>query len=595
MLDTKLMRFMGRTKIYLWQSVFVGWIRLLANIAFAYLFAGWLTKLLDEKPHTIFGFTYEVKYSLIVLVILLVVRHYAIKQMGHASTKIVAEVKHSLRRAVFEKVTSIGMGYHEILSTSEAVQLGAEGIEQLENYFGNYLTQFYYCFAAAITLFLSILPLNKTAAVVLAITALLIPLILLLILRIVKNVQRSYWNSYQNVGNIFLDSLQGLTTLKIYQADGKRAEDIAEKTESFRKHTMRLLSMQLNSMIIIDWIAYGGAAAGIIIALSAAETGNLDVFSCIVIILLAAEFFIPMKRLTSYFHVAMTGVTAGDKLLDFLMYKDKGTYGDERFPKAASISVENLTFKYNDENEKEALRNINMKIDNKGLTAIVGPSGCGKSTLSSILAGQIKTKGDNIFFIDNRKTKKIALGKLKKGELPRSITKVTHDGHIFEGTVRDNLRMGKPNAADNEMIAVLEEVNLWSFLSGEKGLDTMLLSKGSNISGGQAQRFSLARALLHDTPIYIFDEATSNVDVESEEIILDVISKIAKKKTVVYISHRLKNIQNADMIYVMEKGRVIEKGTHASLMAQSGLYKSLFIEQETLENYRFNGRRAVNE
>ena len=389
-----------------------------------------------------------------------------------------------------------------------------------------------------------------------------------------------YWSKYADVGNLFLDSLQGMTTLKVFRADEQRAKEIDDMAEGFRKETMRVLSMQLNSIMIIDWMAYGGAVLAIIIALFEYKAGNLNIYQIILILMLIADYFVPMRLLTSYFHIAMTGVSASEKMLEFLNRESKVNYGSESYISNSDIVVDNMNYHYPD--GTHALKDLNMKFEDASFTAIVGESGCGKSTLASLISAEYLAPQKSIFYGKND------LYMMRKGEINKNVIRITHDGHIFSGTVRENLAIGKIDASDEEMIDVLKKVSLWETFKAMDGLDSEILSQGKNLSGGQAQRLSLARALLHDAQVYIFDEATSNIDVESEEIIIDIIEELSNKKTVIYISHRLASSKNADRIYVLNKGQLVETGKHDELMKLNGIYMSLFTQQESLEKYRLN-------
>lgn len=572
MIEKQLFQFCGNTKKYIKLAVVVNCIKLLANISFSLLLAYLLSNILEGNK--------DVPYPMILggMAVLILIRQTYILEVSKRNQQVVSEVKHNLRKEVYGKVLRLGNTYQETLTTQEIVHLGVEGVEQLENYYGAYLTQFYYCFTSAIILFGVVAPFNFGAAFVMFVLTPIIPLSLQMMMKVIKKVQSNYWESYADVGNLFLDSIQGLTTLKIFGADKKRGDDMDNISERFRVYTMKLLASQLNSMAVIDWFAYGGAAAGIIIAINQYAKGNVSLYGVIVIILLAAEFFVPMKVLTSLFHVAMTGVTASDRMLEFMKKEEPQRDGNKILENDPYIEVKHLTHVYKD--GTKALDNISLNINPGKMTAIVGPSGCGKSTLANILSGQFQTERNHIYL------NAVEFYQYAAEEVTTKITRITHDGHLFIGTVKDNLLMGNESATEEQMIKSLEKVSMWDYLKTQDGLDTKVLSGGKNLSGGQAQRISLARALLHNSQIYIFDEATSNIDVESEEIILKVINEIAKKNTVVYISHRLQSIKNADHIYVMEKGRIIQEGTHEQLMDNKGLYKNLFTEQEALETYR---------
>lgn len=572
MVEKDLFQFCGNTKRYIIEAVLINCIRLGANITFSFMFASVLA-------HFITGvYVFDPKISYILIALSLLVRQICIRAVTRKNNLVVYEVKQNLRKAIYSKVLSLGSLYQEKMTTQEIVHLGVEGVEQLENYFGSYLTQFYYSFISTFVLFLVIAPINFKIAIVLLVLAPIIPLFLLLILKIVKNVQKKYWSKYADVGNLFLDSLQGLTTLKVFKADEARGKELDEMSEGFRKETMKVLSMQLNSIMIIDWIAYGGAVAGIIVALNEFVALNINIYQIILVLLLIADFFVPMRTLTSLFHVAMTGVTASEKMLDFLNEDTNIENGSHTFEKNAPINVKAMNYYYPD--GTHALKDINMSFEPGSMTALVGPSGCGKSTLACLLAGEYRHPDQAIYY-GSYESRDLA-----KGEISKNVVRVTHDGHIFQGAVRSNLYLGNSQAGDQDYIDVLKIVNLWDLFSKMEGLDTPILAQGKNLSGGQAQRLSLARALLHDAEVYIFDEATSNIDIESEQVIIKVIEEISKKKTVIYISHRLASIVKADKIYVMKKGQLVEQGQHQELMAARGQYESLFSQQQELESYR---------
>lgn len=389
-----------------------------------------------------------------------------------------------------------------------------------------------------------------------------------------------------NVGTLFLDSLQGLTTLKIYGTDEKREEEIAKMSEEFRIETMKVLKMQLLSIAVINWIIYAGTILAIVTSVKLFLNESLGLFPMLFIFMLAPEFFIPMRTLTSLFHVAMTGVSAAENIISFIDSPERNNNGNKEFKNENEIKVSKLNFSYPD--GTQSLKDIDMSFKKGNLTAVVGHSGCGKSTLVSVLSGELKSK-ENEIFVDN-----VDIQNIKIEDKIKNIFKITHDSHIFSGTVRENLSMANENLSDETMIEVLKKVKLWGVLS----LDTILESQGKNLSGGQAQRVALARALLYDASVYIFDEATSNIDIESEEIILNIIYSLSKEKTVIYISHRLPAIKNADCIYVMDKGKVIESGKHIKLCAKKGLYYEMYKHQEELETYLTkrgeNNEKSVN-
>lgn len=579
MIEKQLYRFCGETQKYIKQSIVLSSYRLIAGIAFSFLFAKLLADILQKRGSIRLGMI------LLAMGMIIFIKQRCMRKVANKLGFLVSEVKENLRKAIYQKVLRLGISYQEMFQTQEVIHLAVDGVEQLENYFGGYLTQFYYCFVSSIILFCVIAPWNLTAALILLCMACLIPITLQLLLRLVKKVQRKYWSKYASVGNLFLDSLQGLTTLKVYGADERRQEEISELSEGFRVQTMRVLKMQLSSIAIINWIVYGGTVAAIMVAILSYSRGELSLFGLLFIFMIAPEFFIPMRTLTALFHVAMTGVAAAEKMMDFLQKEETLSLGEENYPEGESVSVKDLFHDYAD--GTRALNGLDLILEPKKLTAIVGHSGCGKSTFASLLAGEMLVKEKQIW-IGNTDIRH-----LKVGELTKHILRITHDGHLFAGSVRENLLMGNPKATEEMMVNALQKVSMWEFLKEKQGLETALLSQGKNVSGGQAQRLSLARALLHNAEIYIFDEANSNVDIESEEIILSVIYELAKEKTVVYISHRLPSIQNADTIYVMNQGKIVQQGKHQDLYAVEGIYRSMYQEQEELENFQKGGQNEA--
>lgn len=498
---------------------------------------------------------------LVCLMIRYIVNQKAI-EMSYASSHI---VKETLRCRLYKKLSKIGNSYTNEWSTAEIVQLSSEGIEQLETYFASYIPQFFYSLIAPITLFIIISFMNFKAALVLLICVPLIPMSIVFVQKFAKRLLNRYWGQYTKLGDSFLENLQGLTTLKIYEADGHYHEKMNVESENFRKITMRVLTMQLNSITVMDLVAYGGSALGIVFALR----GTTDLFQTLFIILISAEFFIPMRQLGSYFHIAMNGMAASDKLFAILEMetKEKQNVNINNY----SISASNLRFGYTD---KEVLHDICFEA-NKGLIGFVGESGSGKSTIASLLMGQYPNYSGEL---------KLSNYEIKDINIYPYVTLVSLESYLFSGSLRDNLAMAK-EVSKQEMNRVLEKVGILDFVNEQGGLDMCILEGGKNLSGGQRQRLVLARALLKDSPIYIMDEATSNIDVESENKIMEVLYELSKEKLVLCISHRLANLIHADQIYCLKNGNIVERGTHEELLQQNGVYCDLFNTQKELERY----------
>ena len=572
MINKRLIGTVAESKKYIVGNVILQWCSLAANIALMLSISRMLAELFRGSASaqllTITG---------IVVLLALAVRFFCsigAAKMGYFSSK---AVKKTLREKIYQKLLRLGNSYSEQVKTSEVVQVAVEGVDQLETYFGAYLPQFFYAMLAPLTLFVVLCFVNVPAAVVLLICVPLIPVAIAAVQTWAKKLLSKYWGQYTELGDTFLENLQGLTTLKIYQADEFKQQEMNEQAEKFRKITMKVLTMQLNSITIMDLIAYGGAALGIIMAVTQYQSGGVSLEGCLLIILLAADFFIPMRQLGSFFHIAMNGMAASDKIFRLLDLEETKLEITESFPSEHTIRCSGLSFSY--EPDREILHNVDLAFHQGSFTALVGESGCGKSTLASILMGR------NRGYTGKVTVGGVPLSSIQEESLLRNITYISHQSYLFKGTVRDNLLMGKPAASDEELWAVLSRVNLAAFLKAEQGLDTRLLEKASNLSGGQCQRLALARALLHDSPVYIFDEATSNIDVESENDIMREIHELAKNKTVILVSHRLANVVGADHIYVLDHGTVAESGSHEELLSRHGLYERLWTAQQTLEQF----------
>ncbi len=577
MIKTRLIKLLSHSKKYIAYTVFWQWIGLLAQVTAVFTIAD------------LFGYVLEntltmshLKSTFLLLLGVIVIRYTCERMSARTSYQASVDVKRILREKIYDKMLKLGASYNEYVSSSEVVQVSTEGVEQLETYFGKYLPQLFYSLLAPITLFIILCRVNFKASIILLICVPLIPMSIVAVQKFAKKLLSNYWSTYTGLGDSFLENLQGLTTLKIYQADKIKAEEMDQESEKFRKITMKVLTMQLNSISVMDIVAYGGAAVGVIIALLEYLHGNINMQGTLCIILLASEFFLPLRLLGSFFHIAMNGMAASDKIFKILDLPETST-GKEVLPKGKlDIIFNDVHFSY--EEDREILKGIDMTLPQGSFISFVGESGCGKSTIAGILASKNKDYKGQITIGD------IPLKDINEEDLMKHVVLVRHNSYLFKGTVEENLLMADPHATIEEMEEVLEKVNLLGFLNTQDGIKTKLLEKASNLSGGQCQRLAIARALLKkDASVYIFDEATSNIDIESEELIMNVIHELAKTKTVLLISHRLANVVKSDMIYFLQDGSIKESGTHEELMIQNGAYKHLFESQMALENYGKEG------
>ncbi|MBQ1548074.1 MAG: ATP-binding cassette domain-containing protein, partial [Lachnospiraceae bacterium] len=618
MIKKRLIGLFPGSKKYIALQVLWQWLSLLCRVIFfmdiALLLGGMIS--LDEGIK-LNGEGIRLLYLIPIPVSILL--RFLLDQMANdASFKASRDVKMILREEIYEKLLRLGPTYKESVNTAEVTTLVTEGVEQTESYFSQYLPQLFYAAVSEITLFIILLFVNVKAAVIILIFIPLIPLSIVAVQKIAKRMLSGYFAEYLNLSDGFLESLNILTTLKIFGSDPHRSAALSEESENFRKTTMKVLLMQLNSTSIMDILAYGGAAAGMITGVYSYFNGDVTFTGALLIILLAVEFFLPMRRLGSFFHVAMNGMASSDRIFELLDIPEESS-GEDIFPHGpAKIRVTDLKYTYHRDGScdtatnnvskletvsqepspryaeastelhgRGAIRGMSLVINPGEVTAIVGKSGCGKSTFAKVLSGSLKGYEGSI------KINGIEINTIDDHDRMLRIAYIDSDPYIFRGSVRENLQMARHETTDDDMVKVLRRVSLWEDLIDQNGLDTYLTEEGKNISAGQRQRLAMARVLLSHAKVFIFDEATSATDHETEEILLDLIYELAKEgKTVILISHRLSNVEKADVIYYMDEGQITESGVHDRLVFDDGAYSALYEIQSELEKY---GRGAVTE
>lgn len=587
MVDKRLLSICKEPKKYIFLTVLMNWISVICNIGII-LFVGNIIDKLYKND-----LSFSIGSYVILLSVLMIIRFICNYMSGKFSHKSSGKVRNILREKIYKKLLELGVDYNNALSTSSTVQIAVDGVEQLEVYFGRFLPQLFYGLLGPLTLFVVMASISLKAALVLLVCIPLIPISIAAVMKFAKKLLSKYWGIYTNLGDSFLENLQGLTTLKIFDLDEEKNEEMNEEAETFRKVTMKVLTMQLSSITIMDLIAFGGAAVGILLAVNELSKGNITVGGAVIIILLSSEFFIPLRLLGSFFHIATNGMAASEKMFKLLDTKVKEepklSNKDCEKLKNISINLKNVDFSY--DKERKVLKNINIEVKNKSMVALVGESGCGKSTITNLLLklrevdkGEVTLNGINI-------------NEIPFEELRKKVSFISHNSYIFNTTIAQNLKMGKNDATEEELYNALKIANLYEFVIGlEDKLDTKVGEGGSLLSGGQKQRLALARMILTNPEVYIFDEATSNIDVESEDSILKTIYDIAKEKTVIVISHRLANVVNADKIYVLDKGKIVESGSHNELMKNNYTYCKLYTNQTNLESiYEAEMEVAISE
>lgn len=583
MIKTRLIQLLSHSKKYIVYTILWQWMALLSQVVAVFTIA-------NVFENVVYG-TCDmslIEKAVVILVVVVIARYICENRMTRSSYLACVDVKRILREKIYDKMLKLGTSYSERVSSSEVVQVCTEGVEQLETYFGKYLPQLFYSLLAPITLFIILSRISLKSSIVLLICVPLIPISIVVVQKIAKKLLNKYWSIYTSLADSFLENLQGLTTLKIYQADQKKADEMDIESQNFRKITMKVLTMQLNSTSVMDIMAYGGAAIGMIVSVSEYVKGNIGLAQTLCIVLLASEFFLPLRLLGSFFHIAMNGMAASDKIFKILDLEEP-EIKEKRMDKSSfDVVLKDVHFSY--EANREILKGIDLIVPKGSFVSLVGESGCGKSTIAGLLSAKNRGYTGSIT-IDG-----MNLDEINESDLMKHVVNVRHNSYLFKGTIEENLKMAKPNATLLEMIDVLKKVNLYDFLQSQDGLQTKLLEKASNLSGGQCQRLVIARALLkEDVGLYIFDEASSNIDMESEELIMNVIHEIAKTKSVLLISHRLANVVKSDRIYFLKDGQILEQGSHEELISFNGDYKHLYESQMALENYGKEGKAYGNE
>jgi ABC-type transport system involved in cytochrome bd biosynthesis fused ATPase/permease subunit len=604
------------------QGVALQWMSLVASVIMVASLGSFLERLFSV------GFSpFRLAIVVGVCVASACVRYAATLRMGVSSHRLAFVAKRSLRDALYAKLAALGPSYTRSVSTAEVIQLAAEGIEQLEVYFSKYLPQLIYCVLAPLTLFAVLAFVDIRAACVLLACVPLIPVSIMVVQRRARAVFARYWDNYVDLGSGFLEGLTSLVTLKSYQADEAYQRRMEADAESFRKATMRLLRLQLSSVTIMDAIAYGGAAAGIICAVLGFGAGTVSLAGCFTVVVLSAEFFIPVRQLGALFHVAMNGMSASDRIfklldLDEPVYGAKadallrpvpsgegtsaslGIGGVDPRPAPATTEVAppapattegtpaapalrppalraaGLGFSY--DGDTAVLSGVDLEVVCGAPVALVGASGSGKSTLAALIGGR-RVGYEGSLCLGDQGGRELSC--LSRAELMRAVVVVGDRSHIFKGTVRENLLLASPGSSDEALWQALEKVALDEALRRRGGLDASISEGASDLSGGQRQRLALARALLSDADVYVFDEATSNVDPESEAHIMAAITALAQTKPVLVISHRLAAIRDATCIYVLEGGRICERGSHEALLKSGGVYAKLYEAQRLCEEF----------
>lgn len=568
MFNKKLFNELKSEKLQILKLLLIKILQMTTNVAMIFL--------IGKSIEALISSSFSGSKFILFMLLIIGLNIFLIKIEASISYKASYRIKNTLRERLMKKAFSFKMEYGSKVSISEVINLGVEGIEQLNLFYSALLPQLLFSLIGPLILFCILSFLNFQIAIIMLLLIPLIPLAIMMVQKLAKKVVKTYWKSYTNLSEVFIDFLYGLTSLEVFNADEDYNDLLNEKAEDFRVKTMKLLMMQLNNITVLDLISYAGSALGIILSIYYYSKGQLSVFAAFSFILLSQEFFLPLRRLGALFHVAMNGITAANSLFEILDLESIEDFKNLIQDEKVDVEVKNLSFSYG---EKEILKDLNMKTKSNKITAIVGESGCGKSTLAKLVGGFERNYDGEILYN--------GLSEISNDSLNENIMLVDNNPYFFKESLRYNLKMANKNADDDKLIEVLEEVGLYSYFKNIGGLDSILESAGNNLSGGQKQRLAIGRALLKEPKILILDESISNIDKESEDLILNLIQKLKEEMTIILITHRLNTVLQADYIYYLDNKKVAEEGSFEEI-SKGELFSGIYRYQRELEMWGLN-------
>ncbi|MFR8743711.1 MAG: ABC transporter ATP-binding protein/permease [Peptoniphilus sp.] len=568
MFNKKLFNELKSEKVQILKLLLIKILQMTTNVAMIFL--------IGKSIEALISSSFSGSKFILFMLLIMGLNIFLIKIEAGISYKASYRIKNNLRERLMKKVFSFKMEYGSKVSISEVINLGVEGIEQLNLFYSALLPQLLFALIGPVILFCILSFLNFKIAIIMLLLIPLIPIAIMMVQKLAKKVVKTYWKSYTNLSEVFIDFLYGLTSLEVFNADEDYNDLLNQKAEDFRVKTMKLLMMQLNNITVLDLISYAGSALGIILSIYYYSKGQLSIFAAFSFILLSQEFFLPLRRLGALFHVAMNGITAANSLFEILEIESIEDFENLIQDERVDVEVKNLNFSYG---EKEILRDLNMKIKSNKITAIVGESGCGKSTLAKLVGGFERNYDGEILYN--------GLSEISNDSLNENIMLVDNNPYFFKESLRYNLKIANKNADDEKLIEVLEEVGLYSYFKNIGGLDSILESAGNNLSGGQKQRLAIGRALLKEPKILILDESISNIDKESEDLILNLIQKLKEEMTIILITHRLNTVLQADYIYYLDNKKVAEEGSFEEI-SKGELFSGIYRYQRELEMWGLN-------